>query len=909
MSLPTSQAARPSLPTFGAFVQSLHNRPPYRWQERAARELAESGWWPALRAPTGSGKTSLIECWLYALAVAGPDRLGRRLVWVVDRRSVVDQVHAHAQYVVERLCSAERSADVSRVADALRDLGGGASPRAVLWRGGLDDESAVDLRDPLDPAAVAIVVSTVDQFGSRLLFRGYGLGVGSRALHAGILGIDTTVVVDEAHIAEPLRRTVARVAEMQARAPRSPRPPLRLCTVSATHEADRAFELDEGERCEPAIARRLTATKRTRLVDRWDLKRLPKLVRELVDSGAKTIGVVLNTVADARTAFEVLGDVAPEPLRDRVLLIGPVRPLERADLLASIPSRAERTGGDVPFIVVATQTIEVGVDLDFDALVTACAPIDALVQRFGRLDRAGLLRASEAVVLSPPKRGDPVYGEAAASAWEWLRSVAQDDVIDFGIEALHETVAEHPAPGGEPPTRTIRLLDLHVDALTVTDADDGEGPEIDLLLHGERASAPQVEIAWRRLPAPEPGSDRLSNETVERELELRPLHQGELVSISLPTVRRWLATRDADSLSDLESAGEDDGLSGGMRGVAAWRIGADGTVAPIDAPRDIRPTDRILVDACAGGLDEFGWSPGSEAPVTDLGSLAARGPRVVLDPSDPNVADVAESLASGDLTASEAADALAAAIGRALPAPAPARVKLWERVREVAGKLAEGRASLLEDGRVLVVAREARGENASTGRIVTLDEHQAAVEARVGRVVDALGIDGDLRASLRRAARHHDEGKRDPRFQAWLRGGRAVEADALAKSAYAYDPARVRRLREASGWPARKRHELVSAVAVARAFPDDPLAAWLVATHHGRNRPFPAAVEDVETAAVSTFIDGQAVDVPSSAVPAPEAQLATFVELSREHGPWGLAFLEALLMCADRAVSAEEAGR
>ena len=176
-------------------ICALHGRAPYEWQERAVVELADSGWWRSLRAPTGAGKTSLIDCWLHALAVAGPDRLGRRLVWVVDRLSVVDQVYAYAEATVAALTRADAPAPLPELADALRSIGGGSVPRAVLWRGGLDDESAIAMRDRLDPAAVAVVVSTVDQLGSRLLFRGYGLGIGSRALHAGLLGLDTTVVL------------------------------------------------------------------------------------------------------------------------------------------------------------------------------------------------------------------------------------------------------------------------------------------------------------------------------------------------------------------------------------------------------------------------------------------------------------------------------------------------------------------------------------------------------------------------------------------------------------------------------------------------------------------------------------------------------------------------------------------
>jgi CRISPR-associated endonuclease/helicase Cas3 len=226
--------------------------------------------------------------------------------------------------------------------------------------------------------------------------------------------------------------------------------------------------------------------------------------------------------------------------------------------------------------------------------------------------------------------------------------------------------------------------------------------------------------------------------------------------------------------------------------------------------------------------------------------------------------------------------------------------------RQTGAMLVAGRASLLEDGRVLVVASGARTEHAGSGQLVTLDEHQAAVDAQAARTLAPLDLDPALCESVRRAARHHDEGKRDPRFQAWLRGGSAM-AEALAKAAYPYDPVRVRRLRESSGWPPGKRHELASAVAVERAFPDDRLAVWLVATHHGRNRPFPAAVEDDLDKELLARVQGREIALPCAAIPSPASSLQTLVELSSEYGQWGLAFLEALLMSADRTVSAAEA--
>ena len=744
---------------------------------------------------------------------------------------MVDQIYAYAERTVAELTRTDAPAPLPEVADALRTIGGGSAPRAVLWRGGLDDESAIAMRDPLDPAAVAVVVSTVDQLGSRLLFRGYGLGVGSRALHAGLLGLDTTVVLDEAHIAEPLRATVDGIVRLQSSAPRSPRPALRLCSVSATHEAQGGFELRKSECLEPAIERRTKASKIARLVATGVatgiIKDIGMLVGELTEAGARMIGVVLNTVADARAAFARLD---PRPMNDGVLLIGPVRSLERADLLAAIPDRERRAERDRPFIVVATQTIEVGVDLDFDGLITACAPLDALVQRFGRLDRAGELGTSRSFVLAPPAKGCPVYGETAEETWDWLTSVAHEETIDFGVEALRVTIGEHGAPPWQQSARTIRLLDLHVDALSVTDAMDEEGPDTQLLLHGDRRATADVAVAWRRLPAAEDRPGLLSEDAVAQELELRPLHPGETVTLSLAALRRWLAGDGAAVLSDVESIEEESAQDSAhsRHEVTGWRITADGTVVQILDPRSVSPSDRVLLSARSGGLDGFGWAPDSRQDVVDFGSLALRGPRVVLDGGEPDVATVAESLASGDLTASQAARALAGPIARALPPGVASRPTFSDRVHRTATTLAAGRASLLEDDRVLVVGRGARTEHAASGRIVTLDEHQAAVEQHAARTLAPLDLDPALRKSVRRAARHHDEGKRDPRFQAWLRGGLTAPDAPLAKGAYPYDPVRLRRLRESSGWPAGKRHELASAVAAERAFPDDRLAVWLV---------------------------------------------------------------------------------
>ena len=136
------------------------------------------------------------------------------------------------------------------------------------------------------------------------------------------------------------------------------------------------------------------------------------------DGTAHVTGIVVNRVRSARAIFDALSQATMKGLAaDVALLIGRTRDVDRDTVLAELLPRMRAGRGEdagPPLFVVATQCVEAGADLDFDALVTEIAPLDYLRQRLGWLNRLGRRSTAPAMIIATnepfaARADDPIY--------------------------------------------------------------------------------------------------------------------------------------------------------------------------------------------------------------------------------------------------------------------------------------------------------------------------------------------------------------------------------------------------------------------------------------------------------------------------------------------------------------------
>ena len=916
---------------FNRRFKELTGHTPFEWQRRLFEKHFRQGKLPsALDLPTGLGKTSVMAIW-YLARRAGA-RVPRRLVYVVDRRAVVDQATA--------------------VAESIKQRSGDGALRISTLRGRYADN-----RQWLeDPAAPAIIVGTVDMIGSRLLFEGYGVSRGMRPYHAGLLGADTLLVLDESHLVPPFERLLERIArdrdEDNALGPQQAKdrdliPRFRLLPLSATGR-DRGgdvFRLTEKDREDPVVKQRLGAKKRLvfkkleekpaeegednsnqkRGNNKADLaKKLAEAAWVLSDQGEKSVRVLIycNSRDVAEKAKEAIGEwvkSAQIPPENVQLFVGARRVKEREDAKNKLEELGFFSGNDAPdkaAFVIATSAGEVGVDLDADHMVMDLVPFERMVQRLGRVNRLGNRGAKVIAIYESENKPEPKKPDAptneeqhAIIAW-WAFKVLEklpcyeDDSHDASPAALGDLkgrLAKEIAGASSLDPIYPALTRPLLDAWSMTSLKEHTGrPEVQPWLRGWIEDPPQTTLIWRKyLPVRVQGGEASKREIADF-FAVAPPHLTEILEAPTYKVHEWLFKR-AEKFAE----------EGGKAGDKASADGAGNTDADDPAPLNEQKIVAI-------GLGRSG----EDAELFTLDGLVEEAAKLAKATQHrrKQIKEMFERKIKGSTLILDARMGGLSSDGlfdpqEEKPASTPDDTqKDWEavigfRVRSITVRSITPDAENTDadwhkpylfdlhrdgEGQPLRQLRIEKYKDATTEeerslspkRAQKLKEHQEWAACKAEKLVDSLRLTGDIGKAVVLAARLHDEGKKAAN---WQRAFSARPDGIYAKTTGPF-------LR---GVLAGYRHEFGSLTHIERnhefkALPNDlkDLVLHLVAAHHGRARPV------IETAGCE--------DGPPSQLTARARDVALrFARLQKRFGPWGLAWLEAILRAADAQASSD----
>jgi CRISPR-associated endonuclease/helicase Cas3 len=679
-----------SLADFENYFCELHGHAPYDWQHRLAKQVIAGRWPGAIDLPTGSGKTSCLDLAVFALAcqseLANADRTApRRIFFCVNRRVIVDEASRRGERIARAIWQAEgeggdEKPTLRRVAHALRSISSHADPMrppldVLELRGGIYRDN----RWARSATQATIICTTIDQLGSRLLFRGYGVSPNAAPVQAALIAYDSLVLLDEAHISRPFLQTleaVKRYLDPKWANREQPLgiPPMAVVPMTATppegvSDTD-VIRLTTKDRENQGLDNRLRASKWSKLKSVPDIAQAATTEAESFAADRPVaVGVIVNRVATAKAIYDRLRAAHPDVAVE--LVIGSMRPFDRdqqAERLRPLVGPDRPPATTTTSFVVATQCLEVGADYDFDALVTECASLDALRQRFGRLNRGGRAIDAHGAILIPceqvkqeeqldnDKPLDPIYGNALPRTWNWLNDHAdanQPDAgtsatptrkrrsaappaaearrINFGIDAFNDTLRDHGDGGRIPPTLLAPsalktapvMLPAYVDVWCQTSPRPTPDPEVALFIHGLQSGEPDVQVCWR--------ADLVEDGELNRAdwcdiVGLLSPTSAECMSAPISRVRRWLTEEaeasdqgDGDLLGTAVNSRQSgqpgrDNKQGQKRVVVSrtgvlWRGSGEGKSKIIDSPDELRPGDTLVLPASAEGWDALGHRP------------------------------------------------------------------------------------------------------------------------------------------------------------------------------------------------------------------------------------------------------------------------------------------------------------
>ena len=368
--------------------------------------------------------------------------------------------------------------------------------------------------------------------------RGYATSRGMWPWHFAFLNNDCLWVLDETQL---MGVGLSTTAQLQAfRNQLQTFGPSRTLWMSATLDqkaldtvdasVDRAsLTLSEHDLGLPQVVRRLNGKKAIQRLnfDVSDKKYAQLLAGEILsrhDQGNRMILVVLNRVIRAQSVFKelkkIIGKRGDAP---KILLIhGRFRPAERIELNRCLREDIPKSGG----IVVATQTVEAGVDLDAEILITELAPWSSLVQRFGRCNRSGLHPEAKIYWINIPDKEAAPYNEVdLASARNVLADLSDVSISNIrGIAVPTLKISNH----------VLRRKDL-LELFDTTP--DLTGADIDISRFIRDGDDKDIQVYWRSWVGETDG--------VKPPDDLPKPQAEELCNVGISGARKFLEKADA----------------------------------------------------------------------------------------------------------------------------------------------------------------------------------------------------------------------------------------------------------------------------------------------------------------------------------------------------------------------------
>jgi len=550
---------------FDEFFRRATGRAPYGYQVR----LAVAGLPAVVQAPTGSGKTGIVLAWLWR-RLYGPDPAAtpRRLIYALPQRSLVEQVANDAQRWLDSLDLVDEV--------ALHVVMGGEGASQRQWR--------------IDMHRSAMVIGTVDSLVSKALNRGYGIGRATFPIDFALVTNGAHWIIDEVQLCPEstttLRQLGAFAAEFRTAEPfgltcmSATVPEMLLDTVDNPRpRPDETLRIEPDERT-GELALRLDARRiMRRLVARpGDYQEIAATARGSHRPGTLTL-VVVNTVKAAQAVYQHLRG-GPVPC---TLLHSRFRSHERQQLIDKVTGPPGEDG----HIVVATQVVEAGIDLNAAVMVIEAAPWPSVVQRAGRCNRTG--RVDDAVMYWIRPDSHHPYPEPDVEA-----AVAELQTLQ-GQAVTSEDLLARSVPVTDTPVAVLRKADL----IGLFDtAPDLSGADLDIAPYVRDAEDLDVQLAWAIWESDAEATD------------------GSPPADAKAPAAEWrcrVPLRELGAMVD--------------RKIAVWRLDqAGGRWTKVTRHERARPGEVLLIAANDGGYDPLvGFDPTAREPVSQSPQLQPSG--------------------------------------------------------------------------------------------------------------------------------------------------------------------------------------------------------------------------------------------------------------------------------------------